>query len=298
MQQDESIRIKTIFFITCLVSVISLSNFLNAQEVAPLRLGNIWIYDHSSHLIKISIVDTNTIIDTVVYYKLESVSNFGTIPSYGHARLKENGYYAVRLDTSYPAPNHEKIYWKKNAIIGDTWENPAPDFPLIYTLLDTFVTSIFGSSQTVKHLEIDGSIVLFEEFWTEEFGKLSRSDFGTPLSSLQGCVIDGVVYGDTTFTIVSVENEFETPNSFYLSQNYPNPFNPATNIRFRVHDFGFVSLKVYDILGREIATLVNEEKPAGGYEITFDGSNLVSGIYLYQLEVGNFSETKVMLLIK
>jgi hypothetical protein len=58
----------------------------NAQEVAPLQLGNIWIYDHSTHLLKITVVDTNTVIDTAVYYKLESVSNYGTVPSFGYAR--------------------------------------------------------------------------------------------------------------------------------------------------------------------------------------------------------------------
>jgi hypothetical protein len=133
-------------------------------------LGNIWIYDHSTHLIKTTVVDTNIIIDTLVYYKLESISNYGNTPSCGYARLKDDGFYGVRLDTSYPAPNHEKLYYKKDAVIADTWENPAPDFPLIYTVLDTFVTTVFGSSQTVKHLEIDGSLVLFNEYWTEIFG--------------------------------------------------------------------------------------------------------------------------------
>lgn len=83
-----------------------------------------------------------------------------------------------------------------------------------------------------------------------------------------------------------------------LDQNYPNPFNPSTEILYQIADVGFVSLKIYDILGKEVATLVNEEKPAGSYEIIFYGTNLRSGIYFYQLRVGNYTETKKMLLLK
>jgi photosystem II stability/assembly factor-like uncharacterized protein len=95
-----------------------------------------------------------------------------------------------------------------------------------------------------------------------------------------------------------VEVEIPFINKFSLSQNYPNPFNPSTVISYRLPVIGFVTLKVYDLLGREIATLVNEEKPAGEYEVEFDGSNLTSGIYFYQLKAGSFIETKKMILIK
>ena len=83
-----------------------------------------------------------------------------------------------------------------------------------------------------------------------------------------------------------------------LNQNYPNPFNPTTNIGFRIAEFGFVSLKFYDLLGREVATLVNEEKPAGSYEVKFDGSGLSSGIYFYKIQTGNFIDVKKMILMK
>jgi hypothetical protein len=89
-------------------------------------------------------------------------------------------------------------------------------------------------------------------------------------------------------------------------QNYPNPFNPNTTIEFWISDFGFVSLKVYDILGNEVATLVNEEKPAGRYEIEFnvtqstlaDRPEIASGVYFYRLQAGNYIETKKMVLIR
>jgi len=93
------------------------------------------------------------------------------------------------------------------------------------------------------------------------------------------------------------------PASYSLAQNYPNPFNPVTSIKYKVSSSQFVTLKVYDILGNEIATLVNEEKPAGEYEVEFNSHsgnkvNLTSGIYVYQLIAGEFIETKKMLLMK
>jgi hypothetical protein len=101
--------------------------------------------------------------------------------------------------------------------------------------------------------------------------------------------------------VVSVDdqqNTSNTPQTIYLSKNYPNPFNPSTTIKFTISDLQFTTLKVYDLLGREIATLVNEEKPAGSYEVGFNGTGLPSGIYFYQLRAGNFSETKKMVLLK
>lgn len=90
----------------------------------------------------------------------------------------------------------------------------------------------------------------------------------------------------------------EVPKSNTLDQNYPNPFNPVTKLKFGITDLRFVSLKVYDILGNEIETLVNEKLNAGSYEIEFDGSNFPSGVYFYKLQAGEFVETKRMTLIK
>jgi len=90
---------------------------------------------------------------------------------------------------------------------------------------------------------------------------------------------------------------------YELKQNYPNPFNPTTTIKYQIPERGFVVLKVYDVLGNEVATLVNEEKPTGSYQIEFNSRGLIhqtlpSGIYFYQLRAGDFVETKKMLLIK
>ena len=88
-----------------------------------------------------------------------------------------------------------------------------------------------------------------------------------------------------------------TLENFNLSQNYPNPFNPETIINYELGITNFVSLKVYNSLGMEVATLVNEKKPAGSYSVSFDGSKLSSGIYFYKLESGGFVETMRMVLL-
>ncbi|HMS33382.1 MAG TPA: T9SS type A sorting domain-containing protein [Ignavibacteria bacterium] len=95
-----------------------------------------------------------------------------------------------------------------------------------------------------------------------------------------------------------ISNNNSAAEGFYLKQNYPNPFNPSTNLGFGISDWGFVSLKVYDALGKVVRTLVNEYKPVGFYSVEFDGSDLPSGIYFYRLEAGKYSGTKRMILLK
>jgi hypothetical protein len=90
----------------------------------------------------------------------------------------------------------------------------------------------------------------------------------------------------------------EIPKEFSLSQNYPNPFNPATNIKFQIPKSEFVNMVEYDILGRELATLVNEELKPGTYEASWDASNYPSGAYFYKLTTADYTETKKMMLIK
>jgi hypothetical protein len=95
-----------------------------------------------------------------------------------------------------------------------------------------------------------------------------------------------------------VNNSESFPVNYALQQNYPNPFNPSTVISYRVPMLSHVTLKIFDVLGREITTLVSEEKNIGSYKIKFDASNLSSGIYFYKIDAGNFSETKKMILMK
>jgi len=113
-----------------------------------------------------------------------------------------------------------------------------------------------------------------------------------------GTGFPGVILHTTTGGLVTDVNENNILVEFELHQNYPNPFNPSTTIKWQQPKLGFVTLKIYDVLGREVTTLVNEELAAGKHETIFDASLLPSGVYFYQLKAGEFIQTKKMLLIK
>ena len=100
--------------------------------------------------------------------------------------------------------------------------------------------------------------------------------------------------------IVSVDDNQSNliVSNYILEQNYPNPFNPTTTIKYQIPELSFVTIKVYDVLGSEVATLINEEKPVGSYEFEFDGTKLPSGVYFYRLTAAEFSDTKKLILLK
>ena len=105
-------------------------------------------------------------------------------------------------------------------------------------------------------------------------------------------------FAGITASVTSVSDRQEIRGKFELYQNYPNPFNPSTTINYQISTAGIVSLKVYDILGREVAVLVNEEKPAGSYKVEFNAGNLSSGIYFYKLRTNNYTKIMKLVLIK
>jgi len=132
-------------------------------------------------------------------------------------------------------------------------------------------------------------------------------------------VNDVIAFYNTNFSYVPVgvkrNTSSQLPTEYSLSQNYPNPFgkaipsgNPSTTIRYQIPASqtpllggvggGLVTLKIFDILGREVATLINKQQKAGNYEIQFNASNLTSGVYFYRLKAGNFMESRKMILIK
>ena len=122
------------------------------------------------------------------------------------------------------------------------------------------------------------------------------------------------VTGDAEYSLVNAVNDASTvakrsynkilftgdeiPVTYDLSQNFPNPFNPATTIQFQLPKNGFVTLKIYDILGKEVAALVNDQKTQGRYSVNFDASRLASGVYIYQLRVNDYVSSKKMLFLK
>ena len=156
-----------------------------------------------------------------------------------------------------------------------------------------YYDGIFISRDLGKHwADINYDI---SDHWPILINKLVVKDsflFAAPAGKVLRRSISGIT------EVTSINNEVKQPIGFILSQNYPNPFNPTTKIEYSIPKTSFVRLKVYDILGREVAALVDEEKSVGSYNIEFNGSNLSSGIYFYKIQAGDYSLVKKMILIK
>ena len=152
---------------------------------------------------------------------------------------------------------------------------------------------------------------LGDTLWTKFFTSVNGSTgYSVIQATDNGFAVTGVAASSGTGSDVWVirlkpegtsgndDEIFRLPMTFDLMQNYPNPFNPATSIQYAISSMQFVQLKVYDILGHEIVTLVKEEKPAGVHEVEFNASGLSSGMYLYRIQAGSFVETKKMILLR
>lgn len=142
-------------------------------------------------------------------------------------------------------------------------------------------STISGFLDTTGHADFDFSYETTAQSYT-------AGTSGQPLGDLNWF---GIATGIKNYVT-------STPNSFSLSQNYPNPFNPTTVIEYSVPSNSFVSVKVYDVLGKEVATLVNSEQHAGLHKLNFNAANLPSGIYFYKLQSGSFVKTNKMILLK
>jgi len=139
------------------------------------------------------------------------------------------------------------------------------------------------------YIDVDSARVLFSSSNEPKDG--SKGPLGNSILYIDNLSFDNLI---TQVPITPIE----IPNTFYMTQNYPNPFNPITKIKYSVPQLSQVQIKVFDVLGNEITTLVNEEKASGSYEVKFNASELSSGIYFYELRAGSFFETKKMLLLK
>jgi hypothetical protein len=174
-----------------------------------------------------------------------------------------------------------------------------------------FATSLTGPA-------IDSCLHFVNLIWTAtpvgafRWGQLPADPFGVTYpvpenlrysnTSMQSAGTDGKALGDLNWfpeQITSVKQESNNiPTRFVLSQNFPNPFNPSTSIKFTIPENGFVTLKVFNILGQQVAVLFQSYQKAGSYNVNFDASKLSSGVYLYRLQSNNYIETKKMTLLK
>lgn len=160
--------------------------------------------------------------------------------------------------------------------------------------------SVFGVTRNTKSFLHDG-LIYSNLTYASGIGVISYCSGEPPpcesYTTLIGCVLNGVVLGDTLLTGIEQTNT-TLPDKFFLAQNYPNPFNPETVISFAVPKSSFVSLKIYNTLGVEVTTLINEEIKSGNYNYKWNGQNFPSGIYYYKIDAGEFNESRKMILIK
>ncbi|MFH0733430.1 MAG: T9SS type A sorting domain-containing protein [bacterium] len=296
-------------------SIVKLSNtgleIVNQKSVRgflsmlPLKVGNRWFYNNSGYNAEyingqlfpiyfsgnyeLKILEKSTI-NNLWYYKF-SDSSYIRIDSTAGKVFKKSNYSA-----------DEHLIYNLTAVDGDFYF--CEDGYRLSSVREKD-TVMFDDLRRIKLFNYESLSISWQKL-VQGIGLLSQYeswDFGECYTTLKGCVINSIVYGDTTLVSVK-EGEHGIAANYELSQNYPNPFNPSTVINYQVAESGLVSLKVYDILGKEIATLINEEKAPGAYQVTFNAKTannskeLSSGVYFYTLKTGNFTRTKKMILVR
>ena len=276
----------------------------------PLSVGDYWIYKvsdwsypyYSEDTFTKKVISKETLSNNKEYFKIEEKYHGSSYSYFVYERVDSVNGLVYRFDNECTNPDSEKVIDNFTAEVGDSL--------LIqrYTMCWDSILTLFATEGSENIFNENRSYRSFEYNWLMGYThKLvsgigihsvrSGYDFGETNYTLNGCVINDIVYGDTTLTDVGNENNL-TPTEFNLEPNYPNPFNPNTTISFQLRATRNVSLKVFDILGNEIETLINEEMPAGSYEVNFDASKLSSGIYFYTLYAGDFIKTRKMILMK
>jgi hypothetical protein len=300
----------------------------NLKDFLPLNIGNTWVYYFNGALF-----GPFTGLDK---YKIISKYNFNgkTYFKFIHSRVGLSGNInyapesrlfsdtaAIRIDSvsgniyrnSECNSSQEMLVDSLKANLYDTSYTCYPLHGDTIVCADTTSIIYFGNLRISRAFTMDGFEGNNDQIYAENLGLTNFNYAQMGMSCwaiLKGCIINGVVYGDTAMVGIELISN-HVPNKFTLSQNYPNPFNPITKIIFKIpHSKGagrmMTQLIIYDILGREIATLVNEQLSSGTYEVEWDGSNYPSGVYFYKLVVSGaeplitvgFTETRKMALVK
>ena len=285
--------------ILCSIIFIFITTNVRAQDYYPLEIGNRWDYEVWSSN------DNN--FKTISNYSIEVISDSmfsNGIAYYVLSDYDLSGGRYVRADSDFvyyydeDALEEDTIY-HLNAQIGDFWEVWfGPTSYISVEEIDT--TELFTFTSRVMKFRLDGLILKYVNL-SDLFGPSYFHFPGEPPGTsntfkfLVGGILSGVEFGEPLSAGHATDSKL---SSFTLSQNYPNPFNPTTTINYQIPELSFVTIKVYDVLGNEIAELVNEEKAKGTYAIDFNAAGLPSGIYFYRLTTGGYSATKKMILIK
>lgn len=210
---------------------------------------------------------------------------------------------ATSVDGSLPAESYEGVLvmYQGVTVVDDNADGvTGPDGSNFGEML------VADNSAVSTRVELQDGTHDYHNFW-------DASQDDQPIQIINGSSLDalrGIMFysfgnykliprkNDDFMGFTDVEDEVIAPKVYSLSQNYPNPFNPTTKIEYSITSSEFVSLKVYDVLGREVATLVNNEQAAGVYSVNFNAANLTTGIYFYRIEAGSFVDVKKLLLLK
>jgi hypothetical protein len=287
----------------------------------PLAIGNYWIYkvtewsypEYDEDTFSRKVLSLETLGNNKQYFKVEEKYFGSNYTSYVYERIDTAQGLVYRFDNECTNPDSEKVIDDFNAELGDSL--------LVQRFIfcwDSILT-IYSEEGNENILNEYRDFKKFEYHWLDgHIHKLAKGlgiyfiewgyDFGVTNFYINGCVINGTVYGDTTFVVDVEKDPNPIPTEFKLEQNYPNPFNPSTKISWQSPVGSWQTLKIYDVLGNEVAKLVDEYKNAGSYNVQFTMNNvqLSSGVYFYQLKASYLStgsgqvyvETKKMLLIK
>jgi len=185
---------------------------------------------------------------------------------------------------------------RANPIVANIYTVPLYSVNVYYRQDAKFGGMVFNWLHTL-YMNDQGNLKIWKWDITTAYDNTNFTQDGSINTTYPG--FGGLSFNDVYFNLIGITTLGKNiPESFSLKQNYPNPFNPSTNIRYDLPKNGFVKLVVFDALGREVETLVNENQPAGTYEATFNASVYSSGVYFYRLTTDYFCNTKKMLLIK
>ncbi len=297
---------------------LSLLKLIPAEEndlsYYPLKIGNTWIYSVTSssfdfppyyeqYYMRRKVVDIADIGD-MKYYKIgEETSKYNSL-TYYYERIDSLEGKVYQVDSLFAYPDYEKLIEDLRVELNDTiytFRFNIPDYPVFSVVYETG-NLITDWGDNVEYFSIGGyDLVSWDYKIAKGYGLHNLTQgycFGYTTQFLVGGIINGGLFGDTTFIVSADDSAPLKISSFELYQNYPNPFNPSTRISWQSPVGGWQTLKVYDVLGNEVSTLVNEYKPAGSYEIKWDATGLSSGIYFYRITIGSFTETKKMILLR
>lgn len=317
---------KTIFFSLLLILLLIQNIYSQDTSIVrylPLNVGNIWVYHYSgfnagipvSGYEKVSIIGTE-ILGSKTYYKFNysyKIISGPPNPVYSYFYMSSGPGY-IRIDSitgnimQWEVCGTGMGYLRDSLNVGTSsyyTDCIAPIPPKDLALANQGSITVFGLTKYYKLVQTKPPVSFWfiQRRFIKDIGLYYTNDewqLHDVDKYLYGCVINGILYGDTTYaSIIDVKKiSEEIPRNYKFSQNYPNPFNPTTNIKYDVPHSSLVRLEVFDELGKFVKVLVNERQSPGTYEVSFDGSPFPSGVYFYRLTTDNYSESKKMLMIK